>query len=177
MTFSEALALTVSTLSATGIGGAGITYEVLVGDENLAVRGEPPRIVVVPMGAQPMNVVRQQGAGPRTLGGERHSFSAVLWHVATDARSEDIGADYNAVMDMKGAFVAAMRGAFGSAFQLGPSEWSAREGESIDERGRELSQSFTLDLNFPDAPEGTAIVTQTTTNIGASNPGVSFNNP
>lgn len=173
MTFGEALATMVNVLSAPNLERTGVAYEVKVGDEHLDANGAPPRIVIVPTNSQPGPARGRPTNEPRGLPTETHLFTAELWAKAP-AEETVPGKDYVAVSTMRATFVAAMRATFGNAFTLGPGEWSATEGESMEEDGRSYLQQFTLATLFLDFSPSTALVETTLTNAGATNPGQDF---
>ena len=173
MTFGAALAAMVTALSAADLERTGVTYEVLVGDEHLDANGAPPRIVIVPLSAQPAGA-RMQPSAPRSIAGETHLFVAELWAKGSNSDTTTKGKDYVAVSTMKATFIAAMRATFGTNFQLLEGQWTATEGESMEEDGRQYMQRFTLSVLSLDTTPTTAVVGHTTTNIGISDPGVDY---
>ncbi len=178
MTFAGALAAMISTLGAANLERTGVTYEIQVGDEYLDANSAPPRIVIVPLGAQPAGARSQVPGATRSIAGETHLFAAQLWAKAQTGETAK-GKDYVAVSTMKATFTAAMRAAFGTNFQLGTGQWTAVEGESIEEDGRQYLQQFTLSQVSLDIPAGytNVTVTHTTTNTGITDPGDEYLDP
>lgn len=176
MTFQDALALMVTQLSTGNIELSGDNYEVLVGDENIATHGAPPRIVIVPMSAQPEGVRMQRvdANNPRAIASEKHLFMAELWHAGVQGDVDTKGKDYIAVSNMKATFTRVMRDAFGTNFQLGPGEWSSIRGESLNENGRRYNQQFTLSQLTLDVTPLSQPIEHTTFNSGISDPGDDF---
>lgn len=176
MTFGDALALMLSALSVADLERTGVTYEVLVGDEYINANGAPPRIVIVPQSSQMSGPRLQATPGARSLAGETHLFTAELW--AKGAPDDTTKAkDYIAASVMKATFIAAMRAAFGTNFQLSTGQWGEISGESLEEDGRSFLQQFTLSAISLDSTTGVATVAHTTTNLGLSDPGDDFTNP
>jgi hypothetical protein len=176
VTFADALALMVSTLSAANLERSGVTYEVLVGDEHLDRHGEPPRIVIVPLSSSPAPARQQTATVPRVLAGELHTMRAELWAKAP-AEDTSVGRDYVAAATMKATFVRAMRDAFGTSFQMGTGQWSSTDGSSVDEDGRLFELEFSLSCVLVDVAPGTAVVQHALTNVGITEPGQTYTDP
>jgi hypothetical protein len=173
MTFAEALTAMVTVLSAADLERSGVTYEVRLGDEFLEANGAPPRIVIVPLSAQPAPARMQQAPNPRSIAGESHLFVAELWGKGAKTDTAK-GKDYAAVSIMKATFTQAMRATFGTTFQLQEGQWSAVAGESINQDGRRYSQRFTLSVLSLDIANPVIEVLESNTNTGVSNPGDNF---
>lgn len=179
MTFGDALSLMVQQLSVIPLAltdDETTSYEVLVGDEHIDANGAPPRIVIVPMSAQPEGARMQavDAATPRAIASEKHLFMAEIWAKGASDDLDTVGRDYVAVSSMRANFVRSMRDTFGVTFQLGPGAWSSITGESIDEDGRRYNQQFTLSQLTLDAQPLPQNIEHTTLNSGISDPGDDF---
>jgi hypothetical protein len=178
MTFGQALAAMKTALSAANLERTGVTYEVLVGDEHLDANGSPPRIVIVPMHANPKGARLQAAVpGPRAIAGELHTFQAELWALGDPADNSTVGKDYVAVSTMRATFTKAMRDTFGTNFLPMDGQWSSTQGESMEELGRKYVLLFTLDQLSLDAAPLAAEVLHTDTNTGITNPGQDWVDP
>lgn len=170
MSFLNALALIISTLSLQDLEAVGVKYEVMVGDQHVPTENSsPPRIVIIPINTTPMGQMQQGPKGiARVLQRELTTFEAVLWHVSASQSDLD---DYAIIQTMRAVFAASMRATFGSSFQLLGSSYDAQRGESFLEFGRLAVQQFTLETSLIDTGDVYATITSAIENIGISDTG------
>jgi len=172
VTFGQALATMVTTLSEANLERTGVIYEVRVGDEHLDVNSSPPRIVIVPMHSQPKGPRMQNPlSGARAIAGELHVFQAQIWGKGPNDDTTTTGKDYVAVSTMRATFAKCMRDNFGTSFALLEGQWGSTNGESIEEDGRIFLQQFSIDQLDLDVVPLPVRVASVTTNTGVANPG------